>query len=92
MRCALVGQRCLPLLLAGCGTRGYTALLALEDQAADGGSSRLNLMTPAPRRQLVRYHVDGRKYQGDLHMPGEPALCKILLVPGIGPLALVATR
>jgi len=84
-------QRLYSLLLAllaalpGCAPRlgDSDAALALEDIMAAGRDSRLKARTPAPSRSPVDYDVDGRRYSGDLYLPGAPVRAGIVLVPGV---------
>ena len=71
------------LLLAGCvSLPDDEAAWALEDLGAGMGDSRLKRSTPEPERRSVAYVEDGRNFQADLYLPGEPALAGIVLVPG----------
>ncbi len=59
------------------------AVWVLEDLAAEEGPSRLKARTPEPARRPLAYVTQGRDYQADLYLPGEPALAGIVLVPGV---------
>lgn len=74
-------------LLTNCSPRrGFESLLMLADTAAGTGPSRLKATTPAPRRVPVTYEVSGRKYTGDLYLPGDgQPKAGIVLVPGVSP-------
>lgn len=72
------------LMLTGCASLpDDEAAWVLADLAAEIGPSRLKARTPPPARQSVSYARQGRGYQGDLYLPGEPPLAGILLVPGV---------
>jgi len=58
-------------------------MLVLGDLAAGAGPSWLKAQTPQPQRSSKRYTIDGRSYKADVYIPGEPALAKIVLVPGV---------
>lgn len=85
----LFGARCLPrvllllLALAGCvPPGGEEAARLLSDIDAGGGPSALKAATPAPARETVGWRIGERPNVGDLYTPGEPALGRLLLVPG----------
>lgn len=59
------------------------AALALEDIVAGANPSRLKAQTPVPRRQGVRYVIDGRARSGDLYLSPQGARAGIVLVPGV---------
>ncbi len=71
--------------LSGCAPRlgDSEAALAMEDIVAGSGDSRLKARTPSPLRSPIAYEVEGRRYSGDLYLPGEPVRAAILLVPGV---------
>ncbi len=79
----LAGSLVILLTLAGCAPLpDDEAAWVLEDLAAGEDESRLKKRTPAPVRRLLAYTVQGRGYQGDLYIPGEPPRAGIVLVPG----------
>ena len=72
------------LLLTGCALLpDDEAVWVLEDLAAQERPSQLKDHTPDPARRPVTYAIQGRDYQGDLYLPGEPPLAGIVLVPGV---------
>lgn len=65
------------LLLAACApARHYQSALVLQDLAAADQPSRLKRVTPVPRREVVRYRVDGRARVADLYLPGPLEACR----------------
>lgn len=72
------------LLLAACAQLpDDEAGRLLEDLAAGAGASRLKRLSPAPSRRQLAYAVEGRRYRGDIYVPGEPPLAAMVLVPGV---------
>ena len=72
------------LMLAGCAALpDDEATWALEDLAAGARKSRLKERTPDPSRKPVAYAIEGRDYQADLYLPGEPPVAGIVLVAGV---------
>ncbi|MEN8213823.1 MAG: alpha/beta hydrolase [Pseudomonadota bacterium] len=82
--CRLIARLLSLLLLAGCtALPDDEAGRVLGDLAAGMRPSRLKEQTPEPVRQSVAYAVQGRRYQGDLYVPGQPPLAGVVLVPGV---------
>lgn len=85
MRC---GAHCLPrllllLLLAGCVPAGREeAARLLADIDAGAGPSALKAATPAPVRTAIGWRGPARPRLGDLYAPAEPALGRLVAVPG----------
>lgn len=85
-----IGLLLLVFLLGGCGQLwggicllpSAEALLIMQDLAAQEGSSQFKAMTPAPRRETIRYSVEGRSYWGDLYLPGVAPGAGLVLIPG----------
>jgi hypothetical protein len=84
------------LLIAGAGLLAlaivwawlprYEALLVLGDLAAGAAQSRLERVTPVPRRSSVAYEHAGRRRTGHLYVPGAAAArATMVLVPGVVP-------
>jgi hypothetical protein len=73
----------LVLIARDATTRTYEAALVLADIAAKDGPSRLKARTPMPVRSPVTYGVNGRRYQGDLYLPGDKPRAGIVLIPGV---------
>ncbi len=61
------------------------AARVLDDIEAIDASSALKSGTPAPRRTLLSYEVEGRPGAGYLFTPGEPVGAPLVLVPGLSP-------
>ncbi len=71
------------MLLAGCvPPDGEEAARLLSDIDAGGGPSALKAATTAPSRETVGWRIGDRPNIGDLYTPAEPALGRLLLVPG----------
>jgi pimeloyl-ACP methyl ester carboxylesterase len=72
------------LVVAGCEILfDRESVLVLEDVAAGDGQSRLKRETAAPRRHPVAYAVRGRRYRGDVYLPGSAPLAALVLIPGV---------
>ncbi len=83
---ALVLAVLVSVLAAGCSPAKLVESAALlADFNAGEGPSRLKQATPAPRRLLTTYEIEGRQRRGDLYLPGEDALANLVLVPGVTP-------
>lgn len=82
------GARCLPrllllLLLAGCVPAGREeAARLLADIDAGAGPSALKAATPAPARTAIGWRGPDLPRLGDLYTPAEPALGRLVVVPG----------
>lgn len=78
------------VVLGGCGQLwggacllpSAEALLIMQDLAAGATNSQFKAMTPAPRREAISYHVEGRSYWGDLYLPGVAPAAGLVVVPG----------
>lgn len=70
------------ILLQGCSSSPYEALLVLSDVAAGGGPSRLKKTTPPPQKQTVSFLGRGKIAIADLYLPRNDIRAGILLVPG----------
>ena len=69
-------------LVAACSAHDHDALLVLEDLAAGDGPSRLKAASPQPQKIAISYQVEGRRYRGDVYVPAQPSLARIVLIPG----------
>ena len=73
----------LVLTLAGCSERAGEARLLLQDIAAGWAPSELKQVTRAPDRREIAWRIDGRDGIGDLYLPADGALARMVLVPGL---------
>ena len=74
------------LLTAACSPqRAVEAKRLLADVAARDGPSALKERTEAPKRQEIRYQIEGRPGLADLYTPAEGAEAALVVVPGLTP-------
>ena len=71
------------LMAAGCSERAGEARLLLQDIAAGWAPSELRQVTRAPDRREIAWRIDGREGIGDLYLPADGALARMVLVPGL---------
>ena len=71
------------LVLAACGEQAGEARLLLQDIAAGWAPSELKRVTRPPERRDVAWRIDGRDGMGDLYLPADGALARMVLVPGL---------
>ena len=65
--------------------RAVEAKRLLADVAARDGPSALKERTEPPRREEVRYRVEGRPGLADLYTPADGATAALVVVPGLTP-------
>ncbi len=80
---AILALAACALSTAGCGERAGEARLLLQDIAAGHAASNLKRSTGFPDRRPVVWRIDGRDGAGDLYVPAEGALARMVLVPGL---------
>lgn len=69
--------------LPGCSpSRLVDSIDVLGDINAGTAPSALKEKTPPPERRAIVFAHEGRRYDGDLYVPGEPAKAALVLVPG----------